>query len=87
MERKLRLTGSLLLIVVLGVVTAFDAMAIDMYLPAFADIGQALDADAGVTQTSLSIFLAGLAARPDPLCLSRDDGRCRPLIGSATGWN
>lgn len=61
MESKLHLAGSMPLIIVLGIVTAFDAMAIDMYLPAFADIGRALDADAGAVQTSLAIFLGGLA--------------------------
>ncbi|MGI6246843.1 MAG: multidrug effflux MFS transporter [Pseudochelatococcus sp.] len=61
MEPKLRLAGSLPLILVLGIVTAFDAMAIDLYLPAFSEIGRALDADAGAIQTSLSIFLGGLA--------------------------
>jgi len=32
------------LIVVLGVITAFDAMAIDQYLPGFRDIGRSLEA-------------------------------------------
>lgn len=58
---KLTLAGSLPLILILGIVTAFDAMAIDMYLPAFAEIGRALGTDAGTLQTSLSVFLIGLA--------------------------
>lgn len=58
---KLTLAGSMPLVIILGVVTAFDAMAIDMYLPAFADIGRALNTDAGALQTSLSVFLIGLA--------------------------
>lgn len=61
MESKLHLAGSIPLVIVLGIVTAFDAMAIDLYLPAFVDISRALDADAGMMQTSLSIFIGGLA--------------------------
>lgn len=82
MESKLNLVGTLPLIVVLGVVTAFDAMAIDMYLPAFASIGQSLGADAGVMQTSLSVFLVGLAVGQffyGPL--ADRFGRRMPLIG------
>ena len=37
-------TRTLPLIVVLGVITAFDAMAIDLYLPGFRDIGRSLEA-------------------------------------------
>ena len=33
-------TRTLPLIMVLGVITAFDAMAIDLYLPGFRDIGR-----------------------------------------------
>jgi MFS transporter, DHA1 family, multidrug resistance protein len=33
------------LIVVLGVITAFDAMAIDLYLPTFRDIGRSFGAN------------------------------------------
>ncbi|MBB3808806.1 multidrug effflux MFS transporter [Pseudochelatococcus contaminans] len=58
---KLTLAESLPLVIILGVVTAFDAMAIDMYLPAFGDIGRSLNTDAGTLQTSLSVFLIGLA--------------------------
>ena len=38
-------THTLPLIVVLGVITAFDAMAIDLYLPGFRDIGRSLGAN------------------------------------------
>lgn len=61
MAPKLNLTGALPLVILLGVVTAFDSMAIDMYLPAFPDMGRSLGADSGTMQTSLSIFLAALA--------------------------
>ena len=47
-------TRTLPLIVVLGVITAFDAMAIDLYLPGFRDIGRSLGANPGTMQTSLS---------------------------------
>src|SRR4249920_3851310 len=49
------------LIVVLGVITAFDAMAIDLYLPAFGAIGRALGANPGTMQTSLAVFVGGAA--------------------------
>jgi len=44
--------------VVLGVITAFDAMAIDLYLPGFRDIGRSLGANPGTMQTSLSVLSA-----------------------------
>jgi hypothetical protein len=44
-------THTLPLIVVLGVITAFDAMAIDLYLPAFRDIGRSFGANPGTMQT------------------------------------
>ena len=52
-------THTLPLIVVLGVITAFDAMAIDLYLPG--DIGRSLGANPGKMQTSLSVFVGGAA--------------------------
>ena len=54
-------THTLPLIVVLGVITAFDAMAIDLYLPGFRDIGRSLGANPGTMQTSLSVFVGGAA--------------------------
>lgn len=53
---------SIALIILLGIVTAFDAMAIDLYMPAFLVIQSALGSDAAAMQTSLSLFLIGLAA-------------------------
>jgi MFS transporter, DHA1 family, multidrug resistance protein len=61
MNSEKRDSSALPLIVTLGVVTAFDAMAIDMYLPAFRDIGNALAADPGTMQTSLAVFVGALA--------------------------
>ena len=49
------------LIVILGVFTAFEAMAIDLYLPGFRDIGRSLGANPGTMQTSLSVFVGGAA--------------------------
>ena len=54
-------TRTLPLIVVLGIITAFDAMAIDLYLPGFRDIGRSLGANPGTMQTSLSVFVGGAA--------------------------
>ena len=51
------------LLILLGAVTAFDAMAIDLYMPAFLVIQSALGTDASSMQMSLSLFLIGLAAR------------------------
>lgn len=46
---------------VLGVLTAFAPMSIDMYLPAFGRIGADLHASQGAVQLSLVVFFAGLA--------------------------
>jgi len=48
-------------IAVLDVITAFDAMAIDLYLPAFRDIGRSFEANPGTTQTPLAVFVGGAA--------------------------
>jgi len=45
----------------LAMITALDAMAIDMYLPAFPAVAQELGASAGKIQQTLSVFLVGLA--------------------------
>ncbi len=81
MASKRHLSGALPLILVLGLVTAFDAMSIDMYLPAFTAIGQSLGADAGTLQISLSVFIAALAVGQlfyGPL--TERFGRRRPLM-------
>ncbi|MCG6538873.1 multidrug effflux MFS transporter [Pseudomonas sp. KSR10] len=49
------------LIVLLALLTALDAMAIDMYLPGMASIADDLGVSAGSVQQTLAIFLAGLA--------------------------
>ncbi|WP_161867712.1 multidrug effflux MFS transporter [Pseudomonas yangonensis] len=50
-----------LLIVLLGVLTALDAIAIDMYLPAMPAMQQHFSTTSGWVQASLAIFLIGLA--------------------------
>lgn len=49
------------LLVLLGALTAFDSIAIDMYLPAFSAIENDLALPAGIMPMSLSVFLIGLA--------------------------
>ncbi|WP_161554774.1 multidrug effflux MFS transporter [Ereboglobus luteus] len=49
------------LLVLLGAFTAFDSIAIDIYLPAFNVIESDLNLRAGLMPVSLSVFLIGLA--------------------------
>lgn len=49
------------MITLLGAMTAFGAISIDMYLPAMPEIGRSLQASAADVQRSLSSLLAGLA--------------------------
>lgn len=49
------------LVFLLGSLTAFAPMSIDMYLPAFPAMGAALQADAGEQQATLAFFLFGMA--------------------------
>lgn len=46
---------------ILGTLTAFGPMSIDMYLPSLPAIGQSYNADAGAVQLTLSLFFVGLA--------------------------
>lgn len=48
-------------IVILGLLTAFAPMSIDLYLPALPAISDALGASSAATQQSLSVFFLGLA--------------------------
>jgi len=49
------------LLVLLALLTALDAVAIDMYLPAMPAIADAFRVDAGRIQQTLAVFLTGLA--------------------------
>ncbi|WP_374576061.1 multidrug effflux MFS transporter [Phenylobacterium sp.] len=49
------------LVILLGTLTAFAPMSIDMYLPSLPAIGKSLSASAGETQATVSAFLAGMA--------------------------
>ncbi|KAF1027433.1 MAG: Bicyclomycin resistance protein [Acinetobacter bereziniae] len=49
------------LIMLLAMLTALDALAIDIYLPAFPEIAKSLSVNLGEMQQTLSIFLIGLA--------------------------
>jgi DHA1 family bicyclomycin/chloramphenicol resistance-like MFS transporter len=49
------------MVVLLGALTAFAPLSIDMYLPSLPAIGAAFHASAGATQGTLAWFLAGLA--------------------------
>ena len=50
------------LVVLLGALTAFAPLAIDMYLPAFPNIARELGVELGAVEFTVSIFLAGMAA-------------------------
>jgi len=52
---------SVRLVLLLGALTAFVALSIDMYLPALPSIGRQLGSSAGDAQITLSTFFAGLA--------------------------
>lgn len=49
------------LILLLGALTAFAPMSIDMYLPSFPQLGQSLQANPGAVQLTLAIFFIGLS--------------------------
>ena len=49
------------LVILLGSMTAFGPMAIDMYLPSLPTIGASLHATAAQTQATMGAFLSGMA--------------------------
>lgn len=53
--------SQLKLVLILGALTAFSSMSIDMYLPAFPQIAQDLAVPIGTVQLSISAFLFGSA--------------------------
>jgi DHA1 family bicyclomycin/chloramphenicol resistance-like MFS transporter len=56
-----RQVGLVTLVLVLGALTAFNSMSIDMYLPAFPQIARDLSVPLGTVQLSVSAFLFGSA--------------------------
>nr|WP_263314966.1 multidrug effflux MFS transporter [Mammaliicoccus sp. Marseille-Q6498] len=52
---------SLVLIVILGLLTAFGPLSIDMYLPALPEISREFDTSTSNTQLTLTMFMIGLA--------------------------
>lgn len=69
------------MVLILGALTAFSAMSIDMYLPAFPQIAWDLKVPLGTVQLSISAFLFGSAAGQlfyGPL--ADRYGRRRPLL-------
>ncbi|HSO06894.1 MAG TPA: Bcr/CflA family multidrug efflux MFS transporter [Pelomicrobium sp.] len=75
------------LVVLLGALTAFGPLAIDMYLPAFPQMAAALGAPIGAVQLTLPVFLAGMAAGQivyGPL--SDRYGRRAPLIAGCLAF-
>src|SRR4029453_7226984 len=73
------------LIILLGTLTAFAPMSIDMYLPALPTIGLTLSATPGQVQLSLASFFLGVAigqAFYGPL--TDRFGRKRPLFAGLT---
>lgn len=75
------------LVVLLGTLTAFSPLAIDMYLPAFPEIQRDLAAPDGTMELTLSFFLAGLALGQFFIGPVSDRyGRRRPLLLGCCGF-
>ncbi|WP_172992175.1 Bcr/CflA family multidrug efflux MFS transporter [Lacipirellula parvula] len=73
--------GGWRLLVLLGLLSAFSPLAIDMYLPAFPQMEHDLAAAPGRVELTLSLFLAGLATGQYVIGpLSDRTGRRAPLL-------
>ena len=69
------------LILILGALTAFGPVSVDMYLPSFPALAREFDASAAAVQATLSAFLVGLAGGQLILGpLSDRFGRRGPLV-------
>jgi DHA1 family bicyclomycin/chloramphenicol resistance-like MFS transporter len=74
-------SGRLRLILMLGGLSMFAPLSIDMYLPALPSLGRDLDATTSETQLTLSAFFLGLALGQAVIGpLSDALGRRRPLL-------
>lgn len=74
-------SGRLRFILILGALTAFAPLSIDMYLPAFPAIESHFAADAGAVQATLAVFFIGLAVGQAVYGPIADRfGRRRPLV-------
>lgn len=75
------------LIVLLGALSAFSPLAIDMYLPAFPQMERELQAPPGTVPLTLSFFLAGLAIGQFIVGpISDRTGRRMPLFVGCAGF-
>lgn len=73
--------GHLRFILILGALTAFAPLAIDMYLPAFPAIAAHFGASAGAVQGTLAVYFIGMALGQSVLGpLSDRYGRLPPLL-------
>lgn len=72
---------TLLFIIVMGALSAFGPLAIDMYLPALPTVKEDLQSTTSATQLTLTFFMIGLAAGNIVAgTLSDSVGRKKPLI-------
>lgn len=72
---------TLLFIIVMGALSAFGPLAIDMYLPALPTVKEDLQSTTSATQLTLTFFMIGLAAGNIVAgTLSDSFGRKKPLI-------
>lgn len=77
----------LLVTLILGSLTAFPALSMDMYLPALPDVGTALHAPAASVQLTLTACLLGLAVGQLVVGPMSDQfGRRRPLLVGMAGY-
>ncbi len=81
-------SGKPALIILLGTLTAFSPLAIDMYLPAFPQIERDLAAAPGTVPLTLSFFITGLALGQFLIGpISDRTGRRLPLLLGCAGFS
>ncbi len=72
---------------VLGGLSSFGPLSLDLYLPALPRVARSLDATDGLTQLSISACLVGLAIGQLAFGPLGDRfGRRRPLLAGVAGW-